>query len=196
MNFYRRSIRRVRLLAKGECPIRSAVEKVLTVAPLMEALASRRARGERIVFTNGCFDILHVGHVRYLEQARALGELLVVGVNSDASARALKGPQRPIIPEDERAELLAHLVSVDYVCLFEELRPDALIAQVRPAVHVKGGDYDPETLPEAEIVRRHGGSIVIVPFVEGHSTTRILAGIAHFPSEVDARIVPTPRAKP
>src|SRR5947209_1448863 len=97
-------------------------------------------RGRRIVFTNGCFDVLHVGHVRYLQAARALGDLLVVGVNSDSSVRELKGPNRPLVPEEERAELLAALECVDYVSIFPELRPDALIEIVRPAIHVKGGD--------------------------------------------------------
>src|SRR5579872_1520133 len=151
--------------------------KVLSRAALAEALEPRRQRGERIVFTNGCFDILHVGHARYLAQARSRGDLLVVGVNSDASVRALKGPLRPLVPEEERAEMLAHLASVDYVCLFDELRPDALIEIVRPAAHVKGGDYRAEDLPEAPVVHKHGGRIEIVPLVEGRSTTNIIARV-------------------
>lgn len=151
--------------------------KVLSRAALREALEARRARGERIVFTNGCFDILHVGHARYLAQARALGDLLVVGLNSDESVRGLKGPQRPLIPEDERAEMLAHLQCVDYICLFGESRPDSLIEVVRPHVHAKGGDYRVEDLPEAEVVRRHGGEIAILPLVAGRSTTNVIARI-------------------
>src|SRR5262249_36228943 len=138
------------------------------------ALDDRRERGSRIVFTNGCFDILHVGHARYLTQARALGDLLVVGLNSDSSVRAIKGDNRPLVPEAERAAMLAHLESVDYVCIFPESRPDALLEVVRPHIHAKGGDYREEDLPEAAVVRRHGGSIAILPLVEGRSTTNIV----------------------
>jgi glycerol-3-phosphate cytidylyltransferase len=151
--------------------------KILSREALAAALEPRRQRGERIVFTNGCFDILHVGHARYLAQARALGDLLVVGVNSDRSVRALKGPTRPLVPQDERAEMLAHLASVDYVCIFDEDRPDALIEAVRPHLHVKGGDYRVEDLPEATVVHRHGGEVVIMPLVEGRSTTNLIARI-------------------
>jgi len=152
-------------------------QKILTRDALAAALEPRRARGERIVFTNGCFDILHVGHVRYLAQARALGDLLVVGLNSDRSVHALKGPSRPLLPEDERAELLAALAAVDYVSIFDEDRPNALIEVVRPAVHVKGGDYRAGDLPEAPVVRKHGGQIVIMPLVEGRSTTNLIEKI-------------------
>lgn len=148
--------------------------KVLSRNALQEALEPRRARGERIVFTNGCFDILHVGHARCLAQARALGDLLVVGVNSDRSVRDLKGPSRPLVPEGERAEMLAFLSVVDYVCVFDEGLPNALIEAVRPAIHVKGGDYDAELMPETPVVRRHGGEVVILPIVEGLSTTNIV----------------------
>lgn len=154
-----------------------AADKVMSRGALADALESHRARGERIVFTNGCFDILHVGHARYLAQARALGDLLVVGVNSDRSVRGLKGPNRPLVPEDERAEMLAHLDSVDYVSLFDEERPDALIEVVRPAIHAKGGDYRAEDLPEAAVVEKHGGRVVILPLVEGRSTTSIIARV-------------------
>jgi len=174
-----------RLARTCEPSLIQARDKVLTRESLAAALETRRARGERIVFTNGCFDILHVGHVRYLAQARALGDLLVVGLNSDESVRVLKGPQRPLIPEDERAEMLAHLESVDYVCLFDESRPDNLIDAVRPHIHAKGGDYRVEDLPEAAVVRRHGGEVVILPLVEGRSTTNVIARVleAYGPSE-------------
>lgn len=152
-------------------------EKILSREALAAVLESRRQRGERIVFTNGCFDILHVGHARYLAQARALGDLLVVGLNSDRSVQALKGPCRPLVPEGERAEMLAHLECVDYVSIFDEDRPDALIEVVRPAIHVKGGDYREEDLPEAAVVRKHGGHIVIMPLVEGRSTTHLITRI-------------------
>ena len=142
-------------------------------AALADAL---RAEGKRVVFTNGVFDILHVGHVRYLQAARALGDALLVGVNSDASVRRLKGPTRPINPEDERAEVMAALACVNGVCVFEEDTPHALIEAVRPTVHAKGGDYGtPEALPETALVRSLGGDVVILPLVPGRSTTGLLA---------------------
>ena len=150
-----------------------------TLSALLEA---RRTRGERIVTTNGVFDVLHVGHTRYLKAARAVGDLLVVGVNTDACTRRLKGPSRPIVPEDERAELLAALACVDYITFFDEPTPTALLQVLRPQFHAKGGDYDPEQMPETPIVRQGGGQVVVLSFEEGHSTsdiiTRILAGSA------------------
>src|SRR5438046_2662949 len=140
---------------------------------LAEQLAMRRERGERIVSTNGVFDVLHVGHVRYLQAARALGDLLVVGINTDNGTRRLKGPTRPFVPEDERAETLAALACVDYVTLFDEPTPEALLDTIRPHLHAKGGDYHLEHLPEAEVVRRHGGEVVLLPFVAGRSTTEL-----------------------
>ena len=137
-----------------------------------------RASGRRVVFTNGVFDILHVGHVRYLQAARQLGDALLVGINSDASVRRLKGPTRPLNPEGERAEVVAALACVDGVCLFEEDTPHALIEAVRPHVHAKGGDYaDPDALPEAPLVRSLGGEVVILPLVPGRSTTRLIQKI-------------------
>jgi len=150
------------------------VSKIVTREQLDSLLHNARIPGQRIVFTNGCFDILHVGHARYLAQAKALGDLLVVGLNSDSSVKAIKGENRPLVPENERAEMLAHLASVDYVCIFTESRPDALLEVVRPDVHAKGGDYREEDLPEAEVVRKHGGSIAILPLVEGRSSTNII----------------------
>ena len=134
-----------------------------------------RAEGKRIVFTNGVFDILHVGHVRYLEAARALGDVLFVGINSDASVRRLKGPTRPINQEDERAEVIAALRCVEAVCIFTEDTPHALIEAVRPLIHAKGGDYkSPDALPETPLVRSLGGEVVILQLVPGRSTTRII----------------------
>lgn len=131
--------------------------------------------GKRLVFTNGVFDILHAGHVRYLAEARELGDLLIVGLNSDASAKTLgKSPNRPINTLEDRAEVLAALRCVDGVVLFEESTPEALIGSLRPEVHVKGGDYRADDLPEAKIVRAYGGEIVILPTLEGRSTTAIL----------------------
>ena len=142
-------------------------------ATLAEAL---RAEGKRVVFTNGVFDILHVGHIRYLQQARALGDALLVGINSDASVRRLKGPTRPINCEDERAEVIAALACVAGTCVFEEDTPHALIHVVRPNIHAKGGDYKtPDGLPETPLVRSLGGDVVILPLVDGRSTTRLVA---------------------
>lgn len=136
---------------------------------------SLRAAGKRVVFTNGVFDILHVGHLRYLEAARALGDALLIGVNADASVRRLKGPTRPINPENERAELLAALRCVDGVCVFHEDTPMELIQVVRPDIHAKGGDYKtPDALPETPLVRSLGGEVVILPLVPDRSTTRIV----------------------
>jgi D-beta-D-heptose 7-phosphate kinase/D-beta-D-heptose 1-phosphate adenosyltransferase len=160
-----------------DTPSGRARDKIVSWEILEERLAEERACGRRVVFTNGCFDVLHVGHVRYLEEARALGDLLVVGLNSDASVRMLKGPLRPIVPEAERAELLAALRSVDYVALFDERTPEALIRRVRPAIHVKGGDYRPEDVIEAPLVRSLGGEVKTVSHIAGHSTTDIVRTI-------------------
>ena len=153
-----------------------AREKVVNRQELAELL--RRPRGGKIVvFTNGCFDILHVGHVRALEAARAFGDILVVGVNSDASVQRLKGPKRPIVPQRERAEMVAALGMVSYVIIFDEDLPNESIAVLEPDVHVKGGDYDVEAMPETPVVRAHGGRVEIVKFVDGFSTTDIIASV-------------------
>ena len=136
-----------------------------------------RRGGQRIVFTNGCFDLLHAGHVRYLARARSFGDCLVLGLNTDASVRRLKGPSRPINREEDRAEVVGALRSVDYVVLFGEETAETLIAEVRPAVYVKGGDYTLETLPEAKIVQSYGGRVEFVDMVEGRSTTKVIERI-------------------
>ena len=151
--------------------------KLLDPSELAKLGERLRAEDRRVVFTNGCFDVLHVGHLRYLRQARAEGDVLVVGINTDAGVRRLKGPARPFVPEDERAELLAGLECVDYVTLFDEPTPVETIAALRPHVHVKGGDYSPEQLPEAEIVRSYGGEVRIMPLVPGRSTTDLVRRI-------------------
>ncbi len=144
----------------------------------MERLAQDWAQdGSTTVFTNGCFDLLHVGHTRYLQAARQLGDRLVLGLNSDDSVRGLKGPSRPILPEDERAELLAALECVDYVLVFDEPTADEAIKAVRPTLYVKGGDYDPERIPETPLVRALGGEVKVLPFVEGRSTTSLVSRI-------------------
>lgn len=140
---------------------------------LIAQVAAWRALGERIVFTNGVFDLLHVGHARYLADAKKLGDRLVVGLNSDASVRRLKGDERPFVTEEDRAELLLHLAAVDAVTIFEEETPVVLIEALRPDIHVKGGDYDVEQLPETPVVRAYGGEVRILRFVEGRSTTNL-----------------------
>ncbi len=129
---------------------------------------------QKIVFTNGCFDVLHYGHVHYLAQARQLGDLLVVGLNSDASVRRLKGESRPVNPEQARAFVLAALEMVDYVCLFEEDTPYELIAAVKPDVLVKGGDYAVDNIVGSDIVKGRNGDVVVLPFVEGFSSSSII----------------------
>ena len=152
----------------------------MTRETFVASAAQLKSEGKRIVFTNGVFDILHVGHVRYLQQARALGDALFVGVNADASVRRLnKGPERPINPEDERAELLLALKCVDAVCVFEEDTPIELIRAVRPHIHCKGGDYaSPDALPETPLVRALGGEVVILALVPGRSTTKVVEKLA------------------
>lgn len=128
----------------------------------------------RVVFTNGCYDLLHVGHVRLLQMARALGDILVVGINSDASVRRLKGSTRPIVGEAERAEVLAALECVSFVTIFDEDTPVETLRALRPNVHVKGGDYVPENLPEMPALREIGATVEIFPLVEGASSTRLI----------------------
>ncbi len=149
-------------------------KQILAVDELLRVAAQLRAEGKTLVFTNGCFDILHPGHVRYLERARELGDLLVVGVNSDHSVRELKGASRPIFPQAERAEILAALASVNYVIIFDELTPQTLIARLLPHVLVKGGDWGPDEIVGREEVEAAGGKVIRIDPHEDHSTTRIL----------------------
>lgn len=136
-----------------------------------------RRHGKQVVFTNGCFDIIHAGHVRYLTAAKNFGDVLIVGLNTDESVRKLKGASRPINNQDDRAEVLLGLKSVDHVIFFGEATAESLIAEVKPAVYVKGGDYTLETLPEAKIVQGYGGRVEFVKLVAGRSTTNIVAKI-------------------
>jgi len=133
-----------------------------------------RAAGKRLVFTNGVFDLLHVGHVRYLAQARALGDALVVAINSDRTVRELKGPDRPVFDQAERAELLAALRSVDYVTIFDDVSPRSLIATLLPDVLVKGGDYQLDQIHGRDEVEAAGGNVISLPFVEGASTSNLI----------------------
>ena len=136
-----------------------------------------RARGKRVVFTNGCFDVLHAGHVDYLAWARAQGDALIVGLNSDASVRELKGERRPLVPFGDRARLLTALRSVDAVVEFAERTPEALLERIRPDVHVKSAQYREDALPERRVVLAHGGEIRLAPHLAGHSTTDIISTI-------------------
>ena len=133
-----------------------------------------RATGKKIVFTNGCFDILHHGHIDYLARAASLGNRLVIGLNTDASVRKLKGEERPLNQEQDRAFQLAALLFVDAVCFFEEETPAELIQVVRPDILVKGGDYKPEQIVGADFVQSYGGSVEVIPFVQGYSTTGLI----------------------
>ena len=136
-----------------------------------------RQQGKRIVFTNGCFDIIHAGHVRYLTKAKSFGDVLIVGLNTDESVRKLKGASRPINTQDDRAEVLLGLKAVDHVIYFGEVTAENLIAEVKPAVYVKGGDYTLETLPEAAIVQSYGGRVELVNLVAGRSTSNVIEKI-------------------
>ena len=153
--------------------------KILTANQLATQRDALEAAGRRLVFTNGCFDLLHIGHVRYLQTARGEGDALAVGLNGDASVRALKGPGRPLNPADERAEVLAALACVDYVTIFEDQRATRLLTQVRPHVYVKGGDYTLETLNAEEhaVLQDVGARIAFVPTVPGRSTSRLVAAM-------------------
>ncbi|HEY7678371.1 MAG TPA: D-glycero-beta-D-manno-heptose 1-phosphate adenylyltransferase [Candidatus Methylomirabilis sp.] len=153
------------------------LSKLKSVEALAPILRAAQARGRKVVFTNGCFDLLHRGHVRYLAQARALGDLLVVGLNSDASVQTLKGPARPIVPAGERAEVLAALEAVDYVTVFEEPTPERLIAALQPDILVKGGDWTPDTIVGREAVERRGGQVRALPYVDGASTSALIERI-------------------
>ena len=147
--------------------------QVLSKEDLLQELAAVR-NGQKITFTNGCFDILHVGHVRYLQEARKLGGLLVVAVNSDSSVKALKGPTRPIQNEQDRAEILSALSCVDFVTIFSEDTPLELIKKIQPDILVKGGDWPVNKIVGFEIVQARGGQVLSLPFVEGRSTTQII----------------------
>jgi len=151
----------------------SAAARILDRNRLIARVAIARKKGARIVLANGCFDVLHVGHIRYLEGARLLGDLLIVGINSDEQVRALKGEPRPFVPERERAEIIAALRAVDYVTIFPEFTVEALLRTLRPDVHAKGTDYTEETVPERDVVRSYGGRVAIVGDPKDHSSTEM-----------------------
>lgn len=157
---------------------------VNSFAPILERnrlvarVAIERRGGARIVLANGCFDLFHVGHIRYLAGAKALGEVLIVGINSDEQVRKLKGENRPFMPETERAEIVSALKFVDYVTIFPEATVTELIRAVRPDFHAKGTDYTTETVPEREIVREYGGRVAIVGDPKDHSSTDLIGKVA------------------
>jgi rfaE bifunctional protein nucleotidyltransferase chain/domain len=156
----------------------SKVVDLRTAVDVCRSIRSHRPRVDiQIVFTNGCFDLLHVGHLRLLERAKSLGDTLIVGLNSDRSVRELKGPERPIIPEAERAEMLAGLAAVDYVVIFDELTPLNLIKAIMPNVLVKGGDWTPETIVGRAEVEDAGGKVVVIPLAEWYSTSGLIEKI-------------------
>ena len=150
------------------------IVKILTRQAMLAERGRLRAGGKRLVFTNGVFDLLHVGHVRYLAQARALGDALLVAINSDRTVRELKGPNRPVFNEAERAEILAALRVVDYVVVFDDVSPRSLIAELLPDVLVKGGDYNLDQIHGREEVEAAGGKVISLPFVQGASTTELI----------------------
>lgn len=153
--------------------------KRVSLAQAVTQVAEWRAAGQRIALANGVFDLLHVGHVRYLQGAKALADRLVVGVNSDASTRAYKGPTRPVIPQDERAELLEALSCTDLLVVFDEPDVRHLIRALKPDVHVKGTDYTPETIPERAEVEAYGGRVAVAGDPKDHSTTSLVAKLPH-----------------
>jgi rfaE bifunctional protein nucleotidyltransferase chain/domain len=155
--------------------MRQPSDKIIAPKDVETKAAALRDRGVKIVSTNGCFDLLHLGHLNYLAQARGLGEVLWIGLNADASVRRIKGPQRPLQDEHVRLQQLAALEAVDFVTLFEEDTPETFLQKLRPAVHVKGGDYRPEDLPERAVVEAGGGKVEVLAFTPGFSTTGLIA---------------------
>ena len=163
--------------------------KILSRGELAVEVRGRQAAGERGVFTNGCFDLLHLGHVRYLQEARALGDFLILALNDDSGVQLLKGPGRPLVPEYERAEILAALTCVDYVTVFHEPTASSLVSLVQPAIYVKGSDYagpesdlpDTSRLPEAKVVQEYGGVVRLIPYLPHHSTTELIEAVKQLP---------------
>lgn len=161
--------------------------KIVTLNKLIEVIQQNKKIGKKIVSTSGCFDILHAGHVEYLEAAKSMGDILIVMLNSDKSVRELKGENRPIVNEKDRAIVLSGLQAVDYVCLFDERTPCNMIMQIQPDIVVKGGDYAGKYIPEMDTVAVYGGKVDYVLLVEGHSTTDIVKKIEKQYEEQNAR---------
>jgi rfaE bifunctional protein nucleotidyltransferase chain/domain len=164
-------------------------QKIMTPQVLEAIVRKERARGMRFVFTNGCFDLLHLGHVRYLQEARALGDYLILGLNSDEGVRYLKGAGRPLVPEKERAEIMANLLCVDFVTIFSGHTAISLLERLRPDIYVKGSDYageqpgvpDTSRLPEAQAVQSYGGVVRLIPYLPHHSTTELIEKVKKLP---------------
>jgi len=160
---------------------------LINLAALLKERADYRQAGRTVVFTNGCFDILHAGHVRYLNEAKKLGDVLVIGLNSDESVRMLKGEGRPVNPAADRAEVLAGLRAVDHVVVFSEATAEELVRALQPDIYVKGGDYALDRLPEAAIVAAYGGETVLAPLVEGRSTSNVINRLKNETTGKDSR---------
>ncbi len=154
------------------------INKLHSLESLKIIVARLKQEGKTIVFGNGCFDLLHVGHIRYLRESRALGDVLIVGLNSDSSVRGLKGPRRPLMPQEERAEILSALTAVDFIVIFDDPTVENLLLALQPHVHCKGTDYTEETVPERRIVLSYGGRVAIVGDPKDHSTRDFIQEIA------------------
>jgi len=153
------------------------MNKLTRLDELTEIAKRLKKEGKKIIFTNGCFDLLHLGHIRYLKEARRLGDSLIVGLNSDNSVRSLKGKNRPLVKEKDRAEILSALEAVDYIVIFDELTPKNLIAKIIPNVLAKGGDWKKEEVVGRDTVEAHGGEVIIIPEVKGYSTSTLISKI-------------------
>jgi len=162
---------------RGSCYPSTVSEKLKSAAELLAIRAGAKNHGKKIVFTNGCFDLLHRGHVEILRGAKNQGDILIVALNTDRSVRAIKGSERPIVSESDRAELIAALEMVDYVTLFDESEPTALIEQLKPDVLAKGGDYGRDKVVGADIVEGYGGRVAVIPYLQGHSTSELIEKI-------------------
>ncbi len=149
-------------------------EKIKSIKEIEKICEEFRKKNKKIVTTNGVFDILHIGHIRYLEEAKKQGDILIIGLNSDYSVRKNKGPKRPINSEESRSEVLSALETVDYVVIFEEDTPIKMLSKIKPDIHVKGGDYDINQIVEKDIVEQNDGKVVLVPMIKGFSTTKII----------------------
>ncbi len=153
------------------------MKKLVSIRKLLEILRTEKEKGKKIVFTNGCFDIIHVGHIRYLKKARALGDLLVLGLNTDSSVKILKGKSRPIMSEKERAEILGSLEMIDYIVLFNEETPLKLISKIKPDILVKGADYKGKEVVGTDVVKAFGGRVKLIKFEDGKSTSALIKKI-------------------
>jgi D-beta-D-heptose 7-phosphate kinase/D-beta-D-heptose 1-phosphate adenosyltransferase len=154
------------------------IDKIKSCEELLTAVAPHKKEGKKIVFTNGCYDLIHIGHVRCFKEGKTLGDTLIVALNSDRSVRTLKGPPRPIVPQAERAEIIAALECVDFVTIFDQDDPLEIISAIRPDILVKGGDWALNTIVGRDIVESYGGKVIALPLVPGVSTTRIIETIA------------------